>query len=90
MPEKRKKKRIYVRVCEEVYDGLAEMQKAGGYRSVCSLTHALLIQLVARYGDGHQRERPPESDEEQIRDMFRELGDAEAPRYGMARQRRRR
>lgn len=90
MPVKRKKKRIYVRVPEEVYDGLAEMQKAGGYRSVCSLTHALLVRLVARYGDGHQRERPPESDEEQIREMFRELGDAEAPRYGMARQRRRR
>lgn len=89
MPEKRKK-RIYVRVCEEVYAALSEMQRAGGYRSVCSLTHALLVQLVARYGDGHQRERPPESDEEQIRDMFRELGDAEAPRYGMARQRRRR
>ena len=90
MPVKRKKKRIYVRVCEEVYDGLAEMQKAGGYRSVCSLTHALLTQLVARYGDGEQRERPPESDEEQIAEMFRELGDAEAPRYGMAKQRRRR
>ena len=86
---KRKKKRIYVRVPEEVYDGLAEMQKAGGYRSVCSLAHALLIQLVARYGDGEQRERPPVSDEEQIAEMFRKLTDAEAPRYGMAKQRRR-
>lgn len=89
MSVKRKKKRIYVRVPEEVYDGLAEMQKAGGYRSVCSLAHALLTQLVARYGDGEQRERPPVSDEEQIAEMFRELGDAEAPRYGMAKQRRR-
>ena len=69
MSVKRKKKRIYVRVPEEVYYGLAEMQKAGGYRSVCSLAHALLTQLVARYGDGEQRERPPVSDEEQIAEM---------------------
>lgn len=97
--------RVYARVLPEIYRGLEEMAKRGGYRSVPNFVTTLLNRMAytaaarqeARREEARREEAWREEErlhtptaEEEIAEMFGEYTDAEAPRYGERTKRTRR
>lgn len=82
--------RVWARVSPEVAEMLREMQRAGGYRSQCSLATALLTAAAALRAE-HTASEPPTAElGDEVGRMLREYSDAEQPRYGDVPVRRRR
>lgn len=73
------RKRINVSVDEAQYRKLQTLQKAYGFSNVCELTRALL-NILTQYTDAaeRRRQRTRVSVEDDIMEMFNDLGDWEA------------
>lgn len=74
----KKRRRINISVDEAQYERLLALQKAYGFKNVCELTRALL-NILTQYTDAaaDRRQRQLVSVEDDILDMFNDLGDWE-------------
>jgi len=75
-----KRIRVNMSIDRMTYAEAREIARRGGYRSVCALC-ADLLRVAVRLAPSAP-EVPPRGITEEITDMFGELSDAEAPRYG--------